>query len=514
MSKFFRAVSPTVNYDFIGYCGKFFFISGLAMLASIILIGVRGLNFGIDFSGGTEVQIQFVACDDDTASPTAPPKPGTSTAATPIKTKVVCVKRSELKSSKLRLKIKELFPQSDPEVQPVGNDGTEFMLKFQEVSFVSEAQTKTLQTNLQKAFVRKGQTASDLIGFRFRSEGGSKVDLTFNRALVLDTKKDATKPDAAKKDTANKPKDTPKTTASPKATTQPTTQPGKTTTGITPNPQATQDAQIAAWQKLSDTERIKQIFTHLGLKDVEIEVGASQGGQFEYMVSFEGLSATLQAKLQEAFGAGAFKIEQVESVGPRVGKKLRNDGVISLLLANLFILIYIAIRFDFRYAPGAVAALIHDILITAGVFAALQIPFDLTIIAALLTIIGYSLNDTIVVYDRIRENWEKSKVDFAEIINRSINETLSRTLLTSGTTFLAVLPIYLIGGVNIKWFAFAMMFGILVGTYSSIAVASPLVHWLDQYFTKQGREEDAEQEAKRERRRRRRAGLDETPENA
>lgn len=521
MSKFFRFVSPNVNYDFIGYRNRLIFVSALAVLVSIVLISVRGLNFGIDFSGGTEVQINFVACDEvPTPGKTTPqttksnvPTQKTAKPNAPQKAVSVCVKRSELKPNLLRQKLTELFPKSDLEVQPIGTDGTEFMVKFQDVSFVSDAQAKQLEQELKTVFVPAGKTESDLLGFRFRSEGGNKIDLSFSRALVQPKKKDA----AANKDAKDKKTTTPPKTGQPaqqnkSATTQPA--PGKTgSPSVAKDTKAVQEARMASLRQLPDYERIKRILNDMGLKDVQIEGGNNQGGKFEYTVSFEGLSSVVEEKLAEVYGKGSFKIEQVESVGPRVGKKLRNDGIISLLLANLFILIYIAIRFDFRYAPGAVVALIHDVLITTGVFAALQIPFDLTIIAALLTIVGYSLNDTIVVFDRIRENWQKSRVDFGEVMNRSVNETLSRTLLTSLTTFIAVLPIYLIGGVNIKWFAFAMMFGISIGTYSSIAIASPLVLWLDQYFSSKAKEEDDEQEAKRERRRRRRAGLDESPEN-
>ena len=181
-------------------------------------------------------------------------------------------------------------------------------------------------------------------------------------------------------------------------------------------------------------------------------------------------------------GKQTFSILRVESVGPKVGNKLKMDGIYAILLACVFILIYIAIRFDWRYSPGAVIALMHDVFITMGVFSLFGIEFTLTTIAALLTIIGYSLNDTIVIYDRIRENWEKTKVDLPGVMNRSINETLSRTFLTSFTTFIAILPIFVVNywtGGDIKWFSFAMMFGIIVGTYSSVGVASPTVLIID-----------------------------------
>jgi len=171
----------------------------------------------------------------------------------------------------------------------------------------------------------------------------------------------------------------------------------------------------------------------------------------------------------------------VDSVGARVGEELRFDGLIALLLAWGAILIYVGLRFDLRYAPGAVAALIHDVVITAGVFVALGLEFNLQVLAALLVVIGYSLNDTIVIYDRIRENLTlRGTTHLEEVVNQSINQTLSRTLLTSLTTLIVVLALLVLGGPVIRDFAFAMLIGVFVGTYSTIYVASALLIWLER----------------------------------
>jgi preprotein translocase subunit SecF len=175
--------------------------------------------------------------------------------------------------------------------------------------------------------------------------------------------------------------------------------------------------------------------------------------------------------------------EKVVWIGPKVGRQLRDQGIKAILYALGFIMLYIAIRFDLRFAPGAVIALAHDIIITAGTFVLLRKDFTLPIVAAFLTIVGYSLNDTIVVFDRIRENFIKMKErSLDRVVNSSINETLSRTLLTSITTFMVVLSIYIWGSGLIKDFAFALLIGVIVGTYSSIFVASPIVIWLDSHF--------------------------------
>jgi len=180
---------------------------------------------------------------------------------------------------------------------------------------------------------------------------------------------------------------------------------------------------------------------------------------------------------------GALDILSVEYVGPRVGDELRRDGLSALGIAIVLILIYIAFRFSSRFAPGAVIALIHDVLITAGVFAIFRLEFDLSVLAALLAILGYSLNDTIIVYDRIRENMSlRTKYDLEDVMNRSVNQTLSRTLLTSLTTLAAVICLLLVGGEVIFPFALAMAIGIVVGTYSSIFIASPAVLYLERRF--------------------------------
>ena len=165
-----------------------------------------------------------------------------------------------------------------------------------------------------------------------------------------------------------------------------------------------------------------------------------------------------------------------EFVGPQVGDELREDGGLAMLIALFFILVYVMARFEYRFALGSIAALIHDVIITMGVFSFFQFDFDLTVLAAVLAVIGYSLNDTIVVFDRIRENFRlMRKKEPGEIVNASLNQTLSRTMMTSVTTLIVVLAMFFLGGALIHAFAIALIIGILVGTYSSIYVASSMV---------------------------------------
>jgi preprotein translocase subunit SecF len=196
-------------------------------------------------------------------------------------------------------------------------------------------------------------------------------------------------------------------------------------------------------------------------------------------------TAALVDRLTLALGneIGPLEVERVEYVGPRVGGELRRDGLFAILIACLMILVYIAFRFSTRFAPGAVIALMHDVCATAGVFVILGLEFDLRVLAALLAIMGYSLNDTIIIYDRIRENMERhTKHDLLEVLNLSVNQTLSRTLLTSVTTLGALLILLFVGGEVIRPFALAMAIGIVVGTYSSTFIAAPTLLFLETRF--------------------------------
>lgn len=169
----------------------------------------------------------------------------------------------------------------------------------------------------------------------------------------------------------------------------------------------------------------------------------------------------------------------VESVGPKVSGELIKTAALAVFFAIGAVLVYIWLRFEWQFALGAVAALVHDVVLTIGVFATLQIKFDLAIIAALLTIVGYSLNDTVVVFDRVRENLRKyKKRPLSEVLNISINETLSRTVMTSVTTLLALISLFVLGGDVIRGFVFAMIWGVIVGTYSSVFVASSILLYL------------------------------------
>lgn len=211
------------------------------------------------------------------------------------------------------------------------------------------------------------------------------------------------------------------------------------------------------------------VIQSLGEDKVAIRLKSQEG-------QADSVSDDLFGILVNQFGQERVSLELVEMVGPQVGADMRRKGMLSILYAMVGILIYVTFRFQFRFALGAITALVHDIMITVGVFSLFNKEFSLPVIAALLTIIGYSLNDTIVVYDRIRENIRRMpKEKLAVVVNSSINQTLSRTILTSGTTLLVVGCLFVLGGEVIHDFSFALIVGVMVGTYSSIYIASPIL---------------------------------------
>ena len=228
-----------------------------------------------------------------------------------------------------------------------------------------------------------------------------------------------------------------------------------------------------------DVAKLRNTLGEYGFTNAEI---IKFGSQEEVLIKtqFSGSSNEISEKLTTALGE-TFILRRVESVGPKIGRELQQDALIAIGLALMMILIYIAYRFDAYYALGSVAAIIHDVLITLGVFSLLSYEINLSIIAAFLTIVGYSLNDTIVVFDRIRENIPKyMKKTLTEIVNLSLNETLNRTVITSLTTMMVVVILFIWGGEVINLFAFALIVGVFIGTYSSIFVASPVMLYFEK----------------------------------
>ena len=234
-----------------------------------------------------------------------------------------------------------------------------------------------------------------------------------------------------------------------------------------------------------DLAQVRDMLEGAGFAGVQVQdFGASD----ELLITFANVddgtldaAEEMKAVLDEGLAGSTVEMRREESVGPKIGSELKTAAMNSVVAALVLIVLYITVRFVFRYGIAAIVALVHDVLITLGVFSLLDKEITLSIIAAFMTIIGYSLNDTIMVFDRIRENMKlRRRESYKDVINRSINETLSRTIVTSVTTLFVAGALYVIGGAVIHDFAFALCFGVIIGTYSSIFIASPVLVWWNQ----------------------------------
>ncbi len=239
---------------------------------------------------------------------------------------------------------------------------------------------------------------------------------------------------------------------------------------------------------------IRQSLNKFNLGDINVK---NFGEERDYLIKIEEKlkdNKLAISKIKESLNQDLneeVNYRRIESVGPKVSSELLKSGIISIGLALLAMLFYIWFRFEWQFSLGSIIALFHDVIITLGIFSILSIEINLSIVAAVLTIVGYSMNDTVVIYDRIRENLSKyNKLEIDQISNLSVNETLSRTLITSVTTLLALFSIFILGGEILKGFSFAMILGVIIGTYSSIFVASPVLKYLKvSYKTLEKKEE-------------------------
>jgi preprotein translocase subunit SecF len=247
------------------------------------------------------------------------------------------------------------------------------------------------------------------------------------------------------------------------------------------------------------TEKLRELMSKIKVEDLQVQK-FSDSSYNEYLIRVKGadenlgqITKKMEKSLSDNFAQGEYEIRKVDVVGPKVGRELKLSGLYALIYAMLGIFIYVAIRFDYKFSPGALLALLHDAIIIVGVFAVTQYQFTLSTVAALLTVIGYSVNDTIVIYDRIRETMAKQKgTSLYDVINRGINDTLSRSILTSFATMLVVAMLLIFGGMTLWDFSLALFVGVIVGTYSSIFIASPSIIFLNKLV-----EEKASKNAKK-----------------
>jgi preprotein translocase subunit SecF len=366
-------IKPGTYVDFMKYRGPVTIVLGLVATLSVVSLFYPGPNYGIDFAGGTEIQLAFT---------------GTVT------------------SGEIRSALEEAG-YSRPDVIKVEGSPNEYIIRVGEVSSLPEEQI---------AQIRQSTTAAlgeDVIKEMRVSPGGDKITIRASHEI---------------------------------------------------NEQQLQEALEAAGAHVRS-------------------INALAGSRIpRYEAHLVGVADELIAQLRSQFGDRAPENAlRVEWVGPKAGQQLRDAAIQSLLYAIAFIMLYVAFRFDLRFAPGGVIAMLHDALITLGIYVLLQKEVNLTTVAALLTIMGYSINDTIVVYDRIRENMVRVRdKSLRELINISTSQTLSRTLITSGTTILSVSAFFFLGTGAIQDIAFALGIGILIGTMSSIFIAAPITELIDR----------------------------------
>jgi preprotein translocase subunit SecF len=390
--KYFELIKPGTNHDFVRYRGIAVTIS--IILNVLVLLGAfvwPKLNYGVDFAGGTELQIHFK-------------KP---------------VDVGDLRSEVDKLGFGE------PTVQRYGAESeNQFLVRVERIALLTKEKAEAVKADVQ-------QSMPSMTSMRFDPEVGDKLDFSFKQPV-------------------------------------------------------NEDALRAAVEKAG--AQVKEIRPLM----------AREGQDREYTVITQGPGDKIGSALRARYGQDQVDIVRTEYVGPQVGKQLRIDGILAVLYAMAMILVYVGFRFDFRFSPGVVIALIHDAIITLGFFLISRHEFNLTSVTVILTVVGYSVNDTIVVYDRIRENAKRYKgKPLRDLINLSINEMLGRTILTSGATALSLLGLLLYGVGTIWDFAAAMLVGIISGTYSTWYIASPMTIWLEEHMAQRKAMEAAKPKPKK-----------------
>ncbi len=371
-----------LNIDFIGRMSAILWVSAILCTASIALVATRGFNFGTDFAGGYEIQVQF-------------PK---------------AVSETQIRD------LLEPIGMEDARVQRFGaeEDNAYLILARGEGAATDDASRQNLKTTFNT--LAGGEDKVTTWAF---AENAESLKVGFSEAITED--------------------------------------------------------------------QVRGALTQAHFQVKHITRG-ERTDKPDYAVELMGLSDKIASQLTTGLSLpqGTDIIKRVDFVGPQVGAQLRNQGVMAVVYSLLLILLYVSVRFDMYFSPGAIIATLHDVIIVLGVFSLFQFEFNLTVVAAILTLIGFSLNDTIVVFDRIRENVVRLRgSELHELVNHSINETLSRTVLTSGTVLLVVTALLFLGGPFIRGFSITMFVGVIVGTYSSIAVASPLYILLRERYQPQ-----------------------------
>jgi len=457
-----KIVPDDINIDFMGARKKAFIGSGIAVLVSVLSVVIFGFNLGIDFRGGAEIIASF--------------ERGAISDRGDIRAAMEAFVAQELGQEGTQVEVQDFSAGA-------GDEFTRCETTTAEDGEVTRS-CETIPVDRYSIYIE----VSSLISIERRDEIIQKLREAFGEETRIDSRDDA--------DTfyLNFPAEVPilEREAELAAVFAEVGYPEVTVTSdyerqlelefLRDQELMRQDAEAAARATGASIEGAMAAPT---LEEYEARKRQELEGRVDnrFTVHVMELSNKLAATLDGAFPGKFVAVENTMTVSPSVGADLFANGMLAILYAMVGILIYITVRFDFRFAPGAVAAITHDIIITLGIFALLQVKFSLPIIAALLTIVGYSLNDTIVVMDRVRETFDEYRGrSITALLNKGINSTLSRTVLTSGTTLLVVISILVFGGGQISDFALALLIGVIVGTYSSVFIASPLVEYMDTFI--------------------------------
>ena len=427
-------IRPGTKIDFMGRRNLFIGISATLVLLSLLLIIIKGFDMGVDFKGGSKIIVSF------------------KSSAHPDRQKIREV-INQFVATKIKTKGKIQVEVQDFDVGGgASSDTQKFQILTELSSLLTPLERLKLAKELEKHF-GKG-TIVDI-----SESGGDKFYLT----LPVDWPVSAAKKEIEKVFART----------------------GHPEVEVYSDKEERIRMETAREKDILGSAKTPEAQEELARIEKEAKNRIAKLKDRRYTIQVQELRSQIAKVLKEHFKDGFVAVLSASSVSAKVGRELFMNGLVAMLYAIIGILLYVALRFDTRFAPGAVIALIHDATISMGFVSLLDIKFTLPIIAALLTLIGYSINDTIVVYDRIRENLNKGRYGkLLDVINVSVNETLSRTLLTSGTTLLTVLSIYLFGGGTIKDFALVLLIGVIVGTYSSIFIASPITWYLDKLLSK------------------------------
>lgn len=454
----FTFIKPNTNIDFMAQRKKAFIFSISLTTLSLILLFAKGLNLGIEFNGGSSAIVAFERGAIDQRSK--------------IADSIGAMLEGELKRKDSTVSVQDFGAGAGDRI--AGKDVDRFLVYTEVTSLVDTAKRDTIIAKLKERFGPETKVASS-------EDAGDTLYLTFSQESDIAARKKELKELFADK--------------------------------------------ALGFESITVTADFERQIEVEFLRDVDLQRQDSEregegGGQAEtattalptkadfekrrddaiagksdkrFTVEIEALQVAFSKALAKDFGAKFVAVESSAMVSASVGADLLNDGFLAILYSLIGILIYVTLRFDFRYAPGGVIALLHDAIVTMGVVAALDLKFSLQILAAVLTIIGYSINDSIIVYDRVRETISGHKGrDLIDLLNKAVNQTLSRTMLTGGTTLLSLVAILAFGGAQLSDFAVTLFFGIAFGTYSSIYISVPLVLYLDNYMTRREADKKAE----------------------